>query len=509
MFAMIEFIDSVLNRITMYRLALYYLIGLLGVAIVLSAVGILGYDPFALLFTIGFLLAVCSITNWIFSKAFHVPANAESTYISVLILALIITPLTSLNDLWFLAWAGVLAMASKYIVAINHKHIFNPVAFAVAVTYLTINQSASWWVGSAPMLPFVLLGGILVVRKVQRGNLVTSFLLTSALTIIIAEILRGGDFITMLQRTTLYSPLFFFAFVILTEPLTTPPTRTLRIIYGALVGFLFTPQFHLGDFYATPEIAILIGNLFSYIVSPKTTLLLQLKQKVQLAPDVYDFIFAPTRKFAFAPGQYMEWTLGYRDPDSRGNRRYFTLASSPTEKYLRLGVKFYEHSSTFKQAMLSMDGNHEIVASHLAGDFVLPRDPNQKCVFIAGGIGITPFRSMIKYLLDTRQKRPIVLLYANKTANDLVYVDVFEKARQELGLKTIYTVTDTKQVPSWWRGRVGRITPQLIKAEVPDYKNCIFYISGPKGMIDSFKASLDQLHVHESHIKTDFFSGLA
>ncbi len=506
---MIEYIDDALNRITMYRLVLYYLIFLLGTAVFLSFVGILGYDPFALLLTVGFLLAACAVANWVFAKVWGIPANAESTYISALILALIITPLQSPHDLWFFGWAAILAMASKYIIAPFSKHVFNPVAFAVALTYLTINQSASWWVGDAPMLPFVLLGGLLVVRKVQRSDLVYSFLLAAVSTMLVFTLVSGGDFVAAMQKVMVYSPLFFFAFIILTEPVTTPPTRTLRIIYGALVGFLFTPQFHLGDFYATPELAILIGNLFSYIVSPKATLILRLKQKVQLAPDIYDFVFAPTRKFAFAPGQFMEWTLGYKDPDSRGNRRYFTLASSPTEKYLRLGVKFYEHSSSFKQAMLAMDGNHEIVASHLAGDFVLPRNPNQKCVFIAGGIGITPFRSMIKYLLDTRQKRPIVLLYANRTANDLVYVDVFEKARQELGLKTIYTVTDTKQVPSWWRGRVGRITPQLIKAEVPDYKNCIFYISGPKGMIDSFKAALSQLHVHESHIKTDFFSGLA
>src|SRR5215467_13767928 len=130
---MLNFVDVVLNKITMYRVALYYLIFLLGVAVVLSAIGILDYDPFALLFSAAFLLAVCSITNWVFAKAFGVPANAESTYISALILVLIITPVQSLSDLWFLLWAGVWAMASKYIIAPNKRHIFNPVAFAVAL----------------------------------------------------------------------------------------------------------------------------------------------------------------------------------------------------------------------------------------------------------------------------------------------------------------------------------------------------------------------------------------
>lgn len=509
MSAMIEFIDGLLNRITMYRFVLYYLILLLAVGLLFSFTGVLAYDPYALLFSTGFLIAVCSLTNWVFSRTFRVPANTESAYISALILALIITPPQSGNDLWFLGWAGVLAMASKYIVTINKRHIFNPIAFAVALTYITINQDASWWVGNAPMLPFVLVGGILLVRKVQRFDLFWSFLITALGVTLAVSLWNRNNFFTTLQGTVLYSPLLFFAFVILTEPLTTPPTRPLRILYGALVGFLFAPQIHLGAFYITPELAILVGNVFSYLVSPKTTLVLRLKRKIQLAPDIYDFIFATGKKFAFAPGQYMEWTLGHSDSDSRGNRRYFTLASSPTEDHVRLGVKFYETSSTFKQALLEMDEDTEIVASHVAGDFVLPRNPRRKCVFIAGGIGITPFRSMIKYLLDNRQPRPIVLFYANRTVSEIVYTDVFDRARRELGIKTIYTVTEKSSVPASWQGQVGYITPQMIKANVPDYPDCIFYISGPLRMIESFHEILRQLHIPENHIRTDFFPGLA
>lgn len=512
---MIDSIDNLLNRITMYRLVLYYLVFLLGAAVLMSFVGLLGYDPFALLFTTGLLLGACALTNWIFSKAFRVPANAESTYISALILALIITPLQSTHDVGFILWAAVWAMASKYIVAIDKRHIFNPVAFAVALTYLTINQSASWWVGSPQMLPLVLIGGALVVRKVQRAGMVSSYLIAALGTTLVLSLLNREDTGAALSRIILYSPLFFFAFVILTEPLTAPSTRWLRIGYGVLVGFLSAPEVHLGGLYLTPEIAILVGNTLSYLVSPKQTLILRLKQKIRLAPDIYDFVFSPEGgsrnklALAFAPGQYMEWTLGHADPDSRGNRRYFTLASSPTEDTLRLGVKFYPESSTFKQALLSMDPNTEVVAGNLGGDFVLPANPKQKCVFIAGGIGITPFRSMIKYLLDTHQPRPIVLFYANRTVQEIVYQNTLEKARKELGINTVYTLTDTKQVPYGWQGKVGRITAKMIKEQVPDYYNCTFYISGPKGMIDSFKEILKQLHVKDSRIKTDFFSGLA
>lgn len=506
---MIKFIDNMLNRITMYRLILYYLIALLAFAFALSAAGILPYDPFGLLFSVGFLVAVCGVTNRVFARTFGIPPNVESSYISALILALIITPIRGYADLWFLLWAGVLAMASKYILTIRGKHIFNPVAFAVALTALTIDQAATWWVGTTWMLIPVLIGGVLIVRKIRHFDLVLSFLIVAVLTMTVAGALTGELLLDSLQRTVLYTPLFFFAFVIVTEPLTTPPTRHLQIVYGALTGFLFAPQIHIGALYFTPELAMLAANVFSWLVSPKVKLVLRLKEKIQIAPDIWDFIFVPNGRFAFAPGQYMEWTLGHDDPDQRGNRRYFTLASAPTENELRLGVKFYPNSSTYKQQMLAMDAHSEIVAAQLAGDFTLPADPNQKCVFIAGGIGITPFRSMIKYLLDRQERRPITVIYANRTLGEIVYQDVFEMARRVLGIKVVYTVSDRKSVPAGWQGRVGHVDPLLIRAEVPDYQNCVFYISGPNAMVEGTSQMLRKMGVHGDHIKTDFFPGLA
>lgn len=506
---MIKWIDSLLNRVTMYRLALYYLIFLLVVAGMLSALGILAYDPFALMFSTGFLLAVCGITNWLFAKAFDVPTNAESANISALILALIISPISGYHDLIFLFWAGVVAMASKYLIAFNHKHLFNPVALAVAVTYFAVNQSASWWVGDAALLPFVLVGGLLLMRKLRRSSFILSFLFSATAAIVLLSLLNGQSPFTALQRTLLYSPVFFFAFIILTEPLTTPPTSGLRIIEGLGLGVLFAPQLHIGTFYITPEVAMLAGNVFAYLVSPKKAFVLQLKRKERIAPDVYDFIFATPRRFAFEPGQYMEWTLGHADSDLRGNRRYFTLASSPTEKELRLGVKFYPKGSSYKQAMLRMKDHSEIAATQLAGDFVLPKDDRQKCVLIAGGIGITPFRSMLKYMLDTGQMRPLVVFYANHSVQDIVYRDVLDEARRKMGTRVIYTVSDGRNLPATWRGKVGRITPDMIRAEVPDYKDCLFYISGPQSLIDSMKDTLATMNVPSGQIKTDLFSGLA
>src|SRR5258707_9859076 len=133
--------------------------------------------------------------------------------------------------------------------------------------------------------------------------------------------------------------------------------------------------------------------------------------------------------------------------------------------------------------MLAKQRNSETGAPQLGGDFTLPADPNKRLVFIAGGIGITPFRSMIKYLLDKRQKRPITVFYANRTVNEIVYKDVLDQAQKYLGIKTIYTLTDTSQIPAEWTGQVGYITGKMLRKQVPYFRYCIYYQSDPNYMV--------------------------
>ncbi len=505
-----KIIDDLLNRVTMYRLVIYYLTALVVIAVVFSFMDVLTYDPYALLFSTAFILLVSTVVNHIFCRVFSVPTNVESSNISGLILALILSPIKGYGDLWFLFWVAVLAMASKYIINIRGKHIFNPVALGVAITYLTTNQAASWWIGTPVMLPFVLLGGVLLTYKLRRFQLVGSFMAAAIVVSFFGTVFGGQSILKTFSTLFLYSPFFFFAFVMLTEPLTMPSTRDLRNIYGALVGILFAPTFHLGSFYPTPEIALVIGNVFAYLVSPKKRLILSLKDRLQITPNSSDFIFASNRRLAFAPGQYMEWTLDHHDPDVRGNRRYFTLASSPTEPDLRLGVRFVDpsSSSSYKQALLEMQPGDEIMAGQLTGDFTLPRDRTQPLVFIAGGIGVTPYRSMIKYLLDTHQPRPITLFYGALNVNSFAYKDVFEQAERELGIRTIYVAEKRENMPAGWVGLVGLIRPEMIQTYAPDYKQSIFYISGPQVMVNSVNAMLHKMGIPAHQIKRDFFAGL-
>jgi ferredoxin-NADP reductase/Na+-translocating ferredoxin:NAD+ oxidoreductase RnfD subunit len=485
----------------MYRLLLYYLIGLEVVAVGLSMLGVLHFKPLDVIFSALFITAVCWISNKVFAYVFKAPTNVESPLITGLILALIISPSHDGHGLVFMAAAGGLAMASKYILAINGRHLFNPAAIAVVLTSYGAGDAASWWVGTASMLPWVLIGGILLTRRIRHSGMVTWFVGVVLAATVIYGLIGGTSPAALIQQGILNSALFFFAFVMLTEPLTSPTTSGKRAWFGAIVGVMFPPQFNVFGVFASPEVALVAGNIFSYIVGPRVKTKLYFQKRIKLSRDSADFVFKPERPFTYQPGQYMELTLQHPHTDSRGARRYFTLSSSPTEQDLRLGVKFYQPGSSYKRALLDVTADTPIIAGQLGGDFVLPKDATKRLVFIAGGIGVTPFRSMIKYLLDKDERRDITLLYTAKTDDDHIYRDVFDTAAAKLGINVIYVTTSDKSK----RTRVA----ELITQHVPDFRDCTFYISGPHAMVTDAEHALETMGVNFTRIKKDFFSGYA
>lgn len=502
-------IDSLLSRITMYRLVLYDLIAMLLAAAGLSFFNILHFNPFAIGISALYLVAVCWASHRLFARVFQAPANTESSYITGLILALIITPIRSPHDFIFLTAAGGLAVASKYILAIRHKHIFNPAAIAVVLTAFGAKEAASWWIGSAAMLPFITVGGFLVVRKIQREWMVAVFLAVVTVGLVILAVATHGNVATTLKTTLLASPLIYFASIMFTEPLTSPGTLNYQIWFAILVGILILPVVHIRGVYSTPELALIMGNLLAFAIGPNIKRSLKLSQKLKLAPDIMDFVFALDQPIKFQPGQYMEFTLPHSDRDSRGSRRYFTLANSPTENNLRIGVKFYPNGSSYKQALQAVTERTPIAAGSLSGHFTLPGNASKKLAFIAGGIGVTPYRSMIKYLVDKGQRRDVVLLYAEKNRSELVYSDVFEEARQRLGIKPIYVLSDEPATSTDHRVKRGLITAELIQEEVPDFIERTFYVSGSHAMVQAMKRTLLTMGVPRKQIKTDFFPGYA
>ncbi len=501
-------IDRMVNKLSMYRLLLYYLIGLIVVAIIFSSVGIMHFSALSIAISAIVLVLSCWIINKLFAYIFDAPINPESSILTGLILALIIPSSPSGFGLLFMLAAAGLAMGSKYLLSIKSKHIFNPAAIAVFLTAIGPHQSASWWIGTASMLPFVIIGGILITRKIRREPMVITYLLATTIATALFSIIGGNGVATNLKNMALNSAVFFLGFVMLTEPYTSPDTKGKRMLYGAIIGVILAPQFHIGHYYSTPEFALVIGNLFAYIVSNKDKLFPTLRKKYLIAKDSAEFVFAPQHKFAYEPGQYMEFTLPHDKPDTRGSRRWFTLSSSPTEPDVKIGVRFYKDGSSYKSALADIEPGDQIVAAQLAGDFTLPKDPSQKLLFIAGGIGITPFRSMVKYLIDKRQQRDIVLFYSARSPEYVAYTELFDEAAKKINLKVGYVI-DGNQAGRLENGINGRLNAKLISSKVPDFKDRLIYISGPLKMTEEIKEDLIAVGVNRANIKIDFFSGYA
>jgi ferredoxin-NADP reductase len=196
--------------------------------------------------------------------------------------------------------------------------------------------------------------------------------------------------------------------------------------------------------------------------------------------------------------------LPHTKPDHKGVRRYFTIASSPTEPIIRLAMKMPPTPSSYKQALRSLDVGKVVIASQLAGDFLLPEDVGTKLGFIAGGIGVTPFSSHVKYMIDSDKAYNTALYYCANTVAELAYAELWAEAQQKLALTYVPVVAKEEASLLYEK---GYITAEMIKRRTQDYAERTWYISGPPGMVNTYTKLLKEIGVKGSRIKTDFFPG--
>jgi len=219
---------------------------------------------------------------------------------------------------------------------------------------------------------------------------------------------------------------------------------------------------------------------------------LALRATKQEASDIFSFIFVPERPLRWKAGQYLHYILNHPKPDDRGMERYFSIASAPYEKQVMLTTRFAPKGSSFKKALKKLKPGDVIEVCDKGGDFVL--DHRRKMfVFIAGGIGITPFRAI---LLDMdRNKKPlnVQLLYANRN-DDFPYrkeLEALKKRHPEFRID--YVVNP------------DRIDEKTIPKLVPDMDKPVFYVSGPEPMVESLDKILKKLGVPKNESKTISF----
>ena len=219
------------------------------------------------------------------------------------------------------------------------------------------------------------------------------------------------------------------------------------------------------------------------------------------ATNITSFYFKSALPLRYNAGQFIELTLPHDNPDSRGIKRWFTLSSSPSQDLLSITTKLTSnHGSSFKQALQALQAGDELTMSDAMGDFVLPKQVQTPLIFVAGGIGITPFHSMLQWLIASEQRRPIRLIYAVRTEGEIIFLDTFRQAKQHV------TVV-VKQPSAAWGGERGRIDAKMILGLEKPTASTLFYLAGPEAMTASLAQQLIATGLRKNQLVTDDFTG--
>lgn len=222
---------------------------------------------------------------------------------------------------------------------------------------------------------------------------------------------------------------------------------------------------------------------------------LTLAEKKREAADVTSFVFRSDTPLTWRAGQFLRYVLPHPGADDRKTTRYFTIASAPFEGMVMLTTRFAgEKGSTFKQTLQRLPIGATIEVGQPAGDFGVD-DPTADHVFIAGGIGITPYRAMLLDLDHRGVSIRVILLYANRTP-EFVYKDEIEAlAKMHPGFSVHYVVAPE------------RITEESIREATPELQRPTFYLSGPEAMVEATDGMLADMGIPGDRIKRDYFPG--
>lgn len=499
-----QWLDRVTGKVTMYKLVIICLLVVAVVAFALSFAGLLFYSPIALFATLAVAVGTSYLTNWLFAIIFRLKPHTDSAIITGLLLFFLFFPSTTFKDLSTLALTAAIAMASKYVLAWRGRHIFNPAAIGAVIISLTTLNAAVWWVATSYLLPFVAVSAFLILFRTRRLSFASVFILLAAVLVIGRLILAGQDPLDAVSTTFTSYPILFFAGFMLSEPLTMPPRRWQQYLMAVVVALLFAIPFHVGPFFNTPELALVVGNLIAFAFGQRRGLRLTFLGKRQLGPRTWELTFQPARPINFSPGQYMELTLPHRKADFRGIRRVFSISSAPSrDAPITFAITEPSKPSSFKRALLELEPGEEVRGTTVAGDFALPKDTTVPVLLVAGGIGITPFASQLAHAHANGENRDVVVVYSISSAGQLPYADLLEQT----GTRVILVAPEPPaSLPAnWTYAGSGHITRDILAEHVPDLDRRRALVSGPPGLVNDIRVALRSLGAKK--VTTDYFSG--
>ena len=238
--------------------------------------------------------------------------------------------------------------------------------------------------------------------------------------------------------------------------------------------------------------------------SPYTT---SLTRREQIAEGTMAFHFLKPPNFQFRPGQSIDITLlNPSETDTEGNIRTFTIASAPFDAHLTIATRMRD--TAFKRVLRNAVPGLSLKLEGPSGDFILPRKTEHPIVFLAGGIGITPFLSMVRQATHDKSPHEIYLFYSNRRPEDAAFLSVLaEAAKQNPRFHFVPCMTKMDRSHQKWTGELGYIDKAMLTRHLRSLEGPVYYLAGPPQMVAALRTMLTNAGIDGDNIRADEFDG--
>ena len=234
---------------------------------------------------------------------------------------------------------------------------------------------------------------------------------------------------------------------------------------------------------------------------------LRLKERRMVAEGTMALHFEKPTGFTYVAGQAGDWILQHpAKTDKEGNKRSFTLASAPYEDDLFFTTRLRE--TAYKENLQSIPLGSEVSFDGPWGELTLHEDAAVPAVFLTGGIGVTPFRSIVLQWMHDRLEHSLFLFYSNRRPEDAAFMDEMQAvAKNRTKFTFVPTMTDMQESKLPWSGARGYIDEAMLRRSITNLESPIYYLSGPPKMVEAMQKLLKDLGIAQRRIRTETFDG--
>ena len=233
-----------------------------------------------------------------------------------------------------------------------------------------------------------------------------------------------------------------------------------------------------------------------------------LKSRNEVANGTMAFHFEKPAGFEFRPGQAIDVILGGAGDaaNSADNRHAFSIVSAPHEDEIVVTTRMRD--SVFKRTLGALPVGGTVEIDGPFGSLTLHKKVERAGVLIAGGIGVTPFMSMLRTAAEKQSTQPLALLYSNRRPEDTAFLDELQQlARKNPHFRLVATMTDMGKSSRPWSGETGMIDAAFIQRAVKDLPSPVFYVSGPPGLVEAMRGTLVEAGIDEDDVRSEEFYG--